>query len=160
MAVIVEGVDISSLVLSRGDSQSGSERSTAAYSGNDVQYLVSAVTLHPSELKPGGEVVRPLGGSRRMNKGEIRGPVSVSVASGKGGVLVLDPTDCAPSWRKRKAQSVCTGLTNDGDGMESDIITDLQSFSSLGQVETEGNQDWNEVVDYCFLLKLQNEHDG
>lgn len=39
--------------------------------------------------------MRELGGSGRVNNGEIGGPVSVSVASGKGGVQVLDPTDSA-----------------------------------------------------------------
>ena len=38
------------------------------------------------------------------------GLVGVSVASGKGGVKVLDPTDCPLIWRKSVAQRVLMGL--------------------------------------------------
>ena len=83
--------------------------------------------LQGNELKPGGEVVREsLCSSGRVNMmGEIGGPVSVSVASGKGGVQVLDPTDCAPRWRNSKAQSVDSGEPDDLESQVSDIITDL-----------------------------------
>ena len=93
--------------------------------------------MHPNELKAGGEFDPALSVSGGVNGGEIEGLVSVSVASGKGGGLVLEPTDCARSWRKWKGQNENSGVKGDGDGQVGDIITNLLAFR-VGEGERRG----------------------